>query len=63
MRLCGGAPLSQQTFADAQAMLKLIISEHWLEARGVVGFYPANSVVKLARLTSSCISSSEGRCW
>ena len=30
-------------FADAQAMLKLIIDEKWFEARGVVGFWPANA--------------------
>ena len=31
-------------FADAQAMLKRIISEKWLTAKGVIGFYEANSV-------------------
>jgi 5-methyltetrahydrofolate--homocysteine methyltransferase len=31
-------------FADAQAMLKQIIDEKWLIARGVIGFYPANSI-------------------
>ena len=31
-------------FADGQAMLKQIIDENWLEARGVIGFFPANSV-------------------
>jgi 5-methyltetrahydrofolate--homocysteine methyltransferase len=30
-------------FADAQAMLQKIIAERWFEARGVVGFWPANS--------------------
>ncbi len=30
-------------FADAQAMLKKIIDEKWFEAKGVVGFWPANS--------------------
>jgi 5-methyltetrahydrofolate--homocysteine methyltransferase len=30
-------------FADAQAMLKRIIAERWYEARGVVGFWPANA--------------------
>ena len=29
-------------FADAQAMLKRILDEKWFEARGVVGFWPAN---------------------
>lgn len=31
-------------FADAQKMLKQIIDEKWLSARGVIGFFPANSV-------------------
>jgi 5-methyltetrahydrofolate--homocysteine methyltransferase len=31
-------------FADAQAMLAKIVQEKWLEARAVVGLYPANSV-------------------
>jgi 5-methyltetrahydrofolate--homocysteine methyltransferase len=31
-------------FADAQAMLKRIIDEKWLEARAVIGLFPANSV-------------------
>ncbi|MDP2562701.1 methionine synthase [Psychrobium sp. 1_MG-2023] len=31
-------------FADAQVMLKQIIDEKWLTARGVIGLYPANSV-------------------
>ncbi len=31
-------------FADAQAMLKKIISENWLQANGVVGFWPANTI-------------------
>lgn len=30
-------------FADGQKMLKQIIDENWLEARGVIGFFPANS--------------------
>jgi 5-methyltetrahydrofolate--homocysteine methyltransferase len=30
-------------FADGQAMLKKIIDEKWFDARGVVGFWPANS--------------------
>jgi 5-methyltetrahydrofolate--homocysteine methyltransferase len=29
-------------FKDAQAMLKLIIAEKWVEARGAIGFWPAN---------------------
>jgi 5-methyltetrahydrofolate--homocysteine methyltransferase len=31
-------------FADAQQMLKQIIDEKWLQARAVIGFFPANSV-------------------
>jgi 5-methyltetrahydrofolate--homocysteine methyltransferase len=30
-------------FADGQAMLRKIIDEKWFDARGVVGFWPANS--------------------
>ncbi|MFT3997427.1 MAG: vitamin B12 dependent-methionine synthase activation domain-containing protein, partial [Asticcacaulis sp.] len=30
-------------YADAQAMLKRILEEKWFEARGVVGFWPANA--------------------
>ena len=29
-------------YRDAQAMLEKIIAENWFEARGVVGFWPAN---------------------
>jgi len=31
-------------FEDAQKMLKQIIDEKWLQARAVIGFFPANSV-------------------
>jgi 5-methyltetrahydrofolate--homocysteine methyltransferase len=31
-------------FADANALLDKIISEKWLEAKGVIGLFPANSV-------------------
>ncbi len=31
-------------FADAQAMLRQMIDEKWLTARGVIGFWPANAV-------------------
>ncbi len=31
-------------FADAQAMLQQIIGEGWFKPRGVIGFWPANSV-------------------
>ena len=30
-------------FADAKAMLKQIVDEGWLQARAVIGFFPANS--------------------
>ncbi|MFQ5346839.1 MAG: methionine synthase [Rhodothalassiaceae bacterium] len=30
-------------FADARAMLERVIEERWLEARGVIGFWPANA--------------------
>ena len=35
---------AQKLFDDAQTMLKAIISENWLQARAVIGFFPANSV-------------------
>ena len=31
-------------FEDAQEMLKKIVDEKWLQARAVIGFFPANSV-------------------
>jgi len=34
---------ARDLFADAQVMLKTIIEEKWFEARGVVGFWPANA--------------------
>ncbi|MDO9269782.1 MAG: vitamin B12 dependent-methionine synthase activation domain-containing protein, partial [Methylobacter sp.] len=34
---------ARELFEDAQAMLKKIISEKWLTARAVTGFFPANS--------------------
>ena len=34
---------ARDLYADAQAMLKKIIDERWYEARGVVGFWPANA--------------------
>jgi len=35
---------ARKLFTDAQAMLKRIVDEKWLIARGVAGIYPANSV-------------------
>ena len=34
---------ARDLYADAQAMLKKIVDENWFEARGVVGFWPANA--------------------
>ena len=34
---------ARNLFADAEAMLDRIIKENWLRARGVIGFWPANS--------------------
>lgn len=35
---------AQKLFNNAQEMLKKIIKNKWLEARGIIGFYPANTV-------------------
>ncbi len=35
---------ARKLFADAQAMLKQIIDEKWIEARAVIGLFPANTV-------------------
>lgn len=35
---------AKKLLADGHAMLKQIVDEHWLEASGVIGFFPANSV-------------------
>jgi 5-methyltetrahydrofolate--homocysteine methyltransferase len=35
---------AQKLFDDAQRMLKKIISEKWLRANGVIGFWPANTI-------------------
>ncbi len=35
---------ARKLFRDAQAMLERIIAEKWIEARSVVGLFPANSV-------------------
>ena len=34
---------ASKLFVDAKAMLKTIVDENWLEARAVLGFFPANS--------------------
>lgn len=35
---------ARQLYADAQAMLKKIVDEKWLQARAVIGFWPAQRV-------------------
>ncbi len=35
---------AKRLFNDAQAMLEKIVSEKWLQARAVIGLFPANSV-------------------
>ena len=35
---------ANKLYADAQAMLKKVVDEQWLQARGVIGFFPANAV-------------------
>jgi 5-methyltetrahydrofolate--homocysteine methyltransferase len=35
---------ARKLFADAQAMLKLMVEENWIEARAVIGLFPANTV-------------------
>ncbi len=38
-----GGEHARALFQDAEQMLRRIIDEKWLEARGVIGFWPANS--------------------
>lgn len=35
---------AKKLFADGQAMLKQIVDNDWLQAKGVIGFFPANSI-------------------
>jgi 5-methyltetrahydrofolate--homocysteine methyltransferase len=35
---------ARKLFADANAMLDQIIAEHWIQANGVIGLFPANQV-------------------
>ncbi|MBK1719296.1 methionine synthase [Thiocystis violacea] len=35
---------ARKLYADAQDFLGRLVSEHWLEARAVIGFFPANGV-------------------
>ena len=37
-------PEAKKLFADAKALLERMIAERWVQANGVVGFWPANSV-------------------
>ncbi|NHN54825.1 methionine synthase [Calidifontibacter sp. DB0510] len=39
-----GGEAARRLYEDAQAMLDKLIDEEWLEAAGVVGFFPANAV-------------------
>ena len=34
---------AKKLFDDAQAMLRKIIDENWIQAKGVIGFFPANA--------------------
>ncbi|MBV9508891.1 MAG: B12-binding domain-containing protein, partial [Caulobacteraceae bacterium] len=36
-------PAARDLYADAETMLKRMIAENWVEARGVCGFWPANA--------------------
>jgi len=35
---------ARRLFDDARAMLAKIVNEHWLQARAVIGFFPANTI-------------------
>ena len=35
---------ARKLFDDAQAMLRQIVNQKWLQARAVIGFFPANSI-------------------
>ncbi len=35
---------ARKLFSDASVMLDKIVSERWLQARGVIGFHPANTI-------------------
>ncbi len=41
-RIVGEA--ARSLFSDASVMLEKIVAEKWLQARAVIGFYPANSI-------------------
>jgi 5-methyltetrahydrofolate--homocysteine methyltransferase len=42
----GVGPKAKELFEDAQALLQRIVRERLLEARAVIGFFPANSVLE-----------------
>ncbi|TJV08529.1 MAG: methionine synthase, partial [Mesorhizobium sp.] len=50
---------ARQLFDDAQAMLKMIIAEKWFAPKGVIGFWPANSVGDDIRLFTDDARSQE----
>jgi 5-methyltetrahydrofolate--homocysteine methyltransferase len=50
-----------ELFADAQAMLDKVISERWLTARGVIGFWPAHSIGDDIEVTVNESPSPSGR--
>ncbi|MEO3997787.1 methionine synthase [Mesorhizobium sp. CAU 1732] len=52
-------PAARQLFEDAQAMLKQIIDERWFAPKGVIGFWPANSVGDDIRLFTDDTRNSE----
>ncbi|MCF6103069.1 methionine synthase [Mesorhizobium muleiense] len=52
-------PAARQLFEDAQAMLKMIIAEKWFAPRGVIGFWPANTVGDDIRLFTDDARSQE----
>jgi len=52
---------AQDTFNDAQAMLKSIIEEKWLKARAVVSYYPAQSVGDDINVYASYEDAKEGK--
>ncbi len=52
---------AKKLFDDAQALLNKIISEKLLTAKGVIGFWPANSVGDDIVLSHDSLSSGEGR--
>ncbi len=35
---------ARRLFDDARSMLERIVNEHWLQARAVIGFFPANTI-------------------